>query len=46
VTTTSLEAIHRQANLDWFHTYLGGGPSPWDPKDLAGNRVFGAGRGK
>jgi len=23
-----------------FHTYLGGEPSPWDPKALAGNAVF------
>jgi dipeptidyl aminopeptidase/acylaminoacyl peptidase len=38
--------LYYAAHLDWFHTYLGGGPSPWDPKDLAGNRVFGAGSGK
>jgi len=38
--------LYYAAHLDWFRTYLGGDPSPWDPKDLAGNRVFGAGGGK
>jgi dipeptidyl aminopeptidase/acylaminoacyl peptidase len=35
--------LYYAAHLDWFHTYLGGEPSPWDPKALAGNAVFGAG---
>ena len=35
--------LYYAAHLDWFHTYLGGDPSPWDPKALAGNAVFGAG---
>jgi dipeptidyl aminopeptidase/acylaminoacyl peptidase len=34
--------LYYAAHLDWFHTYLGGEPSPWDPKALAGNAVFGA----
>jgi dipeptidyl aminopeptidase/acylaminoacyl peptidase len=33
--------LYYAAHLDWFHTYLGGEPSPWDPKALAGNAVFG-----
>lgn len=38
--------LYYAAHLDWFHTYLGGGPSPWDPKALARNAVFGAGAEK
>jgi len=34
--------LYYAAHLDWFHQYLGGVPSPWDPKALAGNAVFGA----
>ena len=34
--------LYYAAHLDWFHKYLGGEPSPWDPKALAGNAVFGA----
>ncbi len=34
--------LYYAAHLDWFHTYLGGAPSPWDPKALARNAVFGA----
>jgi dipeptidyl aminopeptidase/acylaminoacyl peptidase len=34
--------LYYAAHLDWFHTYLGGEPSPWDPKALARNAVFGA----
>ncbi|HYN05500.1 MAG TPA: S9 family peptidase, partial [Vicinamibacteria bacterium] len=33
--------LYYAAHLDWFHTYLGGAPSPWDPKALAKNAVFG-----
>jgi dipeptidyl aminopeptidase/acylaminoacyl peptidase len=28
-------ALYYAAHLDWFHRYLGGSPSPWDPKELA-----------
>ena len=38
--------LYYAAHLDWFHTYLGGAPSPWDPKALARNDVFGAEREK
>ena len=34
--------LYYTAHLDWFHAYLGGEPSPWDPKALARNAVFGA----
>jgi dipeptidyl aminopeptidase/acylaminoacyl peptidase len=33
--------LYYAAHLDWFHTYLGGEPSPWEPKALAQNAVFG-----
>jgi hypothetical protein len=33
--------LYYAAHLDWFHTHLGGEPSPWDPKALARNAVFG-----
>jgi dipeptidyl aminopeptidase/acylaminoacyl peptidase len=33
--------LYYAAHLDWFHRHLGGAPSPWDPRDLAGNAVFG-----
>jgi dipeptidyl aminopeptidase/acylaminoacyl peptidase len=33
--------LYYAAHLDWFHTYLGGAPSPWDPKALERNAVFG-----
>jgi dipeptidyl aminopeptidase/acylaminoacyl peptidase len=33
--------LYYAAHLDWFHRYLGGEPSPWDPKALARNAVFG-----
>jgi dipeptidyl aminopeptidase/acylaminoacyl peptidase len=35
--------LYYAAHLDWFHRYLGGAPSPWDPRALARNAVFGAG---
>jgi dipeptidyl aminopeptidase/acylaminoacyl peptidase len=38
--------LYYAAHLDWFHRYLGGEPSPWDPKALARNEVFGAEGGK
>lgn len=28
-------ALYYAAHLDWFHKYLGGAPSPWDPKEMA-----------
>jgi hypothetical protein len=34
--------LYYAAHLDWFHRYLGGEPSPWDPLALARNAVFGA----
>lgn len=34
-------AAYYAAHLDWFHRYLGGAPSPWDPKELVGNTLFG-----
>jgi dipeptidyl aminopeptidase/acylaminoacyl peptidase len=34
--------LYYAAHLDWFHRHLGGAPSPWDPRDLARNAVFGA----
>ena len=33
--------LYYAAHLDWFHRYLGGAASPWDPKELVRNRVFG-----
>ncbi len=33
--------LYYAAHLDWFHRYLGGDPSPWDPQALARNAVFG-----
>jgi uncharacterized protein YciI len=27
-------ALYYAAHLDWFHRYLGGAPSPWDPEDI------------
>jgi len=33
--------LYYAAHLDWFHRYLGGEPSPWDPIALARNAVFG-----
>ncbi len=34
-------ALYYAAHLDWFHRYLGGDPSPWDPKDLVARQGFG-----
>jgi dipeptidyl aminopeptidase/acylaminoacyl peptidase len=33
-------ALYYAAHLDWFHKYLGGSPSPWDPKELARGATF------
>ncbi len=33
--------LYYSAHLDWFHRYLGGAPSPYDPKALVQNDVFG-----
>ncbi len=33
-------AVYYAAHLDWFHKYLGGSPSPWDPKELARGGSF------
>ena len=38
--------LYYAAHLEWFHKYLGGGPSPWDPKAFARNAVFGEAAGK
>lgn len=27
-------ALYYAAHLDWFHRWLGGAPSPWDPKEM------------
>jgi dipeptidyl aminopeptidase/acylaminoacyl peptidase len=32
-------ALYYAAHLDWFQRYLGGGPSPLDPKDMVANRA-------
>jgi dipeptidyl aminopeptidase/acylaminoacyl peptidase len=34
-------ALYYAAHLDWFHRYLGGGASPWDPRGLARGAGFG-----
>jgi dipeptidyl aminopeptidase/acylaminoacyl peptidase len=33
-------ALYYAAHLDWFHRYLGGGASPWDPKAMAAGKVW------
>jgi dipeptidyl aminopeptidase/acylaminoacyl peptidase len=33
-------SLYYAAHLDWFHRYLGGGPSPWDPVKMAENRAW------
>jgi len=35
-------ALYYAAHLDWFHRWLGGDPSPWDPKGLAAGKVWDA----
>jgi dipeptidyl aminopeptidase/acylaminoacyl peptidase len=34
-------ALYYAAHLDWFHRYLGGGESPFDPRELARGAGFG-----
>jgi dipeptidyl aminopeptidase/acylaminoacyl peptidase len=31
-------ALYYAAHLDWFHRWLGGPPSPWNPEDLVAGR--------
>ncbi len=33
-------ALYYAAHLDWFHRYLGGAASPWDPRELARGAGF------
>jgi len=33
-------SLYYAAHLDWFHRYLGGGASPWDPRELARGGTF------
>jgi dipeptidyl aminopeptidase/acylaminoacyl peptidase len=33
-------SLYYAAHLDWFHRYLGGGPSPWDPVKMAEGRAW------
>ena len=35
-------ALYYAAHLDWFHRYLGGDASPWDPKAMAAGTVWDA----
>ncbi len=35
-------ALYYAAHLDWFHRFLGGGPSPWDPKAMVAGKVWDA----
>lgn len=32
--------LYYAAHLDWFHRYLGGGPSPYDIEEMVRNRAF------
>jgi dipeptidyl aminopeptidase/acylaminoacyl peptidase len=32
--------LYYAAHLDWFHRYLGGAPSPYDPKQMVRGRAF------
>jgi len=38
-------ALYYAAHLDWFHRYLGGDPSPFDPRELARGASFENGTG-
>ena len=38
-------ALYYAAHLDWFARYLGGAPSPWDPKAMAAGTVWDAAPG-
>ncbi len=33
-------ALYYAAHLDWFHRYLGGAPSPWDPVEMSRSLTF------
>ncbi len=33
-------ALYYAAHLDWFHRWLGGGASPWDPKAMAAGKIW------
>ena len=33
-------ALYYAAHLDWFHRWLGGDPSPWEPKDIVDRAGF------
>lgn len=35
--------LYYNAHLEWFHTYLGGDPAPYDSKEMVRNRVFESG---
>ncbi len=35
-------ALYYAAHLDWFHRWLGGETSPWDPKAMAAGKVWDA----
>lgn len=37
-TLTSMP-VYYNAHLEWFHTYLGGAPAPWDTKKMMNNEV-------
>ncbi|HQR46560.1 MAG TPA: S9 family peptidase [Thermoanaerobaculia bacterium] len=39
-------ALYYAAHLDWFHRFLGGDPSPWDPRAMAAGKVWDAADGK
>ena len=31
--------VYYNAHLEWFHTYLGGDPAPWDTHKMMNNEV-------
>ncbi|HET7433652.1 MAG TPA: S9 family peptidase [Thermoanaerobaculia bacterium] len=39
-------ALYYTAHLEWFHTYLGGGPAPWTTEQFLRNQVFDSETGK
>jgi dipeptidyl aminopeptidase/acylaminoacyl peptidase len=32
--------LYYDAHLEWFHTYLGGGPAPWNSREMVRNRAY------
>jgi hypothetical protein len=32
--------FYYNAHLDWFHTYLGGGPAPYDMEKMLRNQAY------